>query len=107
MFSASRVLHHHAWIKADNGRVLRAYAWAGRTVWQQGARTSAEADLGLKCFDYAESPERILFEHPDPLSLNVEKVPLLAARWSLDPARIDAQFLEAGPGIAGEPSRRY
>lgn len=107
MFSASRVLNHHAWIKADNGRVLRAYAWAGRTLWQQGTRTSAEKELDLKCFEYNEPSERNLFEQPDPLCANVEKVPLLAARWSLDPARIDAQFLEAEPGIAGEPSRRY
>lgn len=106
-FSASRVLHHHAWIKVDGGRVVRAYAWAGRTLWQQGSRTTAENELGLKCFEYMESAERLSFGAPDPVALNVDKVPLLAARWSLDPARIEERALEAQHGVAGEPSRRY
>lgn len=106
-FSASRILHHHAWVRADCGRVVRAYAWAGKTLWQQGARTAAEMELGLKCFDYAESSERASFGQPEAISQNVDKVPLLAARWSLDPARIDRRFLEREGGVAGEPSRRF
>ena len=106
-FSASRVLHHHSWIKVDGGRVLRAYAWAGRTLWQQGSRTTAENELGLRCFDYLEPAERLCFTAPDPVASNVDKVPLLAARWSLDPARIEERVLEAQHGVAGEPSRRY
>jgi hypothetical protein len=106
-FSASQVLRHHAWIRADAGRVLRAYAWAGRTLWQQGPRTAAEKELDLKSFDYSETPERQSFGQPDVLSLNTEKVPLLAARWSLDPARIDERWLQAACGIAGESCRKY
>jgi len=106
-FSLSRVLHHHAWVKADTGKVLRAYAWAGQTVWRQGRPTQAEHDLALKCFDYAEVAERDSFSGPDAISLNVDKVPLLAARWSLDPAGIEERFLAAEPGIAGEPPRRF
>jgi hypothetical protein len=106
-FSASRVLQHHAWVRAEGGKVVRAYAWAGKTLWQQGACTAAEKELGLKCFDYGELPVRVSFNEPDCLSLNVDKVPLLAARWSLDPARIDARFLQTECGIAGDPSRRY
>jgi hypothetical protein len=106
-FSLSRVLHHHAWIKADTGKVLRAYVWAGQTLWQQGRRTPAEKELDLKCFDYAEAVERTSFSCPDAVYSNVDKVPQLAARWSLDPGHIDERFLEAAPGIAGEPSRRY
>lgn len=105
-FSVSRVLHYHAWVKADSGKVLRAYAWAGHTLWRQGHLTQAESDLGLKCFDYSESLERT-FNGVDVIGANADKVPLLAARWSLDPARIDERFLQTEPGIAGEPSRRY
>ena len=101
-FSASRVLLHHAWVKAHKGKVLRAYAWAGKTLWKQGAPTTAERELGLKCFDYFEPAERALFGQPDVVSLNVDKVPLLAARWSLDPARIDEHLLENARGVAGE-----
>ncbi len=107
LFSASRVLHHHAWVKADGGRVVRAYAWAGHTLWNQGAPTAAEKDLNLKCFGYTDTVERPCFGHPDLPAINVDKVPLLAARWSLDPARIDEHFLETEHGLAGEPSRRY
>ncbi len=107
LFSANRVLHYHAWVRAEGGKVVRAYAWAGRTLWQQGAQTAAERELELKCFDYTETAERISFNLPDPASTNTDKVPLLAARWSLDPARIDEGFLETAPGIAGEPPRRH
>jgi len=107
LFCASRVLHHHAWIRMEKGRVVRAYAWAGRTLWNQGAQTGAEKELNLKCFDYTESVQRTPFGQLDVVSINVDKVPLLAARWSLDPARIDARFLETERGIAGEPSWRY
>ena len=106
-FSLNRVLHHHAWVKADTGKVQRAYAWAGQTIWQQGRPTQAEHDLELKCYDYTEVMERTSFGSPDSACTNVDKIPLLAARWSLDPAHIDSRFLEAAPGIAGESSRRY
>jgi hypothetical protein len=106
-FSASRVLRYHAWIRADRGRVVRAYAWAGKTLWLQGPRTVAERELGLKCFDYLEGAEPHSFGRPEVASLNVDKVPLLAARWSIDPGRIDARFLQMERGVAGEPSWHY
>jgi hypothetical protein len=107
LFSLSRVLNHHAWVRADGGRILRAYAWAGRTIWKQGTRTPAEADLDVRCLEYGEALERSPFGQVDALAANVDKLPLLAARWSLDPARIDENVFEQEPGIAGEPSRRF
>jgi len=107
-FSANRVLGHHAWIQAASGRIVRAYAWAGRTLWNQGAKTRAELELGVKCFQYFESPERALpFAQSDIVMMNTEKVPSLAARWSIDPADIDERAFEHGFGITGEPSRLY
>lgn len=106
-FSASRMLHHHAWVRAERGRVIRAYAWAGRTLWSQGRRTTAENELNLICFGYAELPDRPAFGETDLVAANEEKVPLLAAKWSLDPACIDERFLEQESGVAGEPSRKY
>lgn len=106
-FSASRVLHYHSWVMADSGRIARAYAWAGKTLWTQGKPTAAETELGLKCFDYLELPDPPQFGQPDLTCLNVEKLPMLAARWSIDPGRIDARFLQLERGIAGEPSWRY
>jgi hypothetical protein len=102
LFSASRVLYDHAWVRAENGKVLRAYAWAGRTLWKQGVRTAAERDLDLACFDYGQSAQPQSWNVPDVIMSNVEKVPLLAARWSLDPAAIDERFLTREQGLAGE-----
>ncbi len=106
-FSANRVLYHHAWVQAKSGRILRAYAWAGQTLWKQGLRTRAEKELDVKCFAYGETAEPGLFSALEAATLNVDKVPLLAERWSLDPARIDERFFEAEQGIAGYLARRY
>jgi hypothetical protein len=105
-FCLNRVLSHHAWVRAESGRIIRAYAWAGKTLWNQGIKTAAELELGLKCFAYLETPQHD-FGQPDVVALNTEKVPALAARWSLDPAGIDDRLIEHAHGIAGEPSRRY
>lgn len=104
-FSYNRVVNYHAWVQADQGKILRAYAWAGKTLWNQGPLTRAEADLGLLCLDYSETPGRHSFGQTDPFSLNTDRVPLLAARWSLDPAAIDARALKQSHGITGRLSR--
>jgi hypothetical protein len=104
-FSANRVVDHHAWVQAEQGRVVRAYAWAGRTVWRQGKMTRAEMELGLRCFDYGEAAQRHNFAQADPVAANTEKVLALAARWSIDPTTVDDRMLRAGPGIAGKLSK--
>ena len=104
-FSANRIVNHHSWVHMDQGVVQRAYAWAGRTVWNQGRLTKAEIDLGLKCFDYTTTEERIEFGHVLPTAMNTERVPLLASRWSIDPSSIDFRLLKENHGIAGQLSR--
>jgi hypothetical protein len=104
-FSINRAVNHHAWVQAEQGCILRAYAWAGRTLWNQGKVTRAEMDLGLKCFDYATTLDRFEFGRSDPLAVNTERVPLLASRWSVDPTSIDARMLKEHQGIAGQFSR--
>jgi hypothetical protein len=108
-FWCDRVFHYHGWVIAERGKILRAYAWGGRTLWKQGTRTPAERDLNLRCLDYGEEVERTFFGESDwnPAS-NQEKVPALAAQWSLDPARVDETLL-APPqqGLAGQASLRY
>lgn len=106
-FQADPVLHHHAWACAEAGRILRGYAWAGSTLWNQGAKTDAETRLGVKCFAYGEEsgPERLGMT--DLLAANEEKVPLLAARWSLDPAEIHEKVMSGSLGVAGRPGARF
>ena len=105
LFSFNRVLNHHAWVLSDQGRIQRAYAWAGRTLWNQGKMTRAELDLHLKCYDYTDPPDRMHFAHGSPAALNTERVSLLAARWSVDPTALNSRMLRESHGIAGELSR--
>jgi hypothetical protein len=101
-FQAERVLHHHAWVRVENGVVKRAYAWAGETVWNQGGKTAEETELSMKCFGYGEHPSAASWAAAEWTAANVTKVPLLAARWSLDPARIDGSLRKH---VAGESPR--
>jgi hypothetical protein len=103
-FMAERVLQHHAWVRVENGVVTRAYAWAGETVWNQGTKTAAETDLSMKCLSYGEQLNVKSLAATKWMAGNVAKVPLLAARWSLDPARINVRHLRKhADGIAGDP----
>jgi hypothetical protein len=104
-FSTNRVVNHHAWVQVHQGIVHRAYAWIGRTVWNQGRKTAAESALALKCFEYGEVPEPVRFSQTDPLQQNTERVCMLAARWSVDPAAVDSRRLKESRGLTGEISR--
>ncbi len=100
-YSANRALNHHAWARLLTGEVFRAYAWAGETLWNQGALTRAEIELGLHCHPYGE--HRTGHPHFNELRTgNTEKVPLLAGRWSLDPATIDTALDSPQTGLTGE-----
>src|SRR5271154_2845289 len=101
-FHAEKFSAHHAWARMDEGCVTRAYAWAGETIWNQGAKTLVENGLGLKCPGYGEDSEIEFWTVKENASANVEKIPLLAARWSVDP-----EILHRADGITGESSRLY
>jgi hypothetical protein len=102
-FSANRVVDSHAWVHANHGRILRAYAWSGATLWNQGVMTGPETELGLTCFDYTE-PARQKFSSHEPQRTNAEKVPLLAGRWSIDPTSLDESAIDQRLGIVGSLS---
>ena len=101
-FYAEPFSAHHAWARLDDGCVTRAYAWTGETVWQQGALTMTERELGLKCFNYGDEAGNGLWISGEAVAANVEKVPRLAARWSLDPATLPGR-----DSCTGESSRFY
>jgi hypothetical protein len=106
-FSANRYAQYHAWVKAEHGRIVRAYAWAGMTVWQQGNSTVEELELGLHCFDYAEPALLECATCLDLFQSNVHKVPLLAARWGLDPALVREHLFLNECGVVGKAAHRY
>jgi hypothetical protein len=103
-FSANRAVNHHAWAQVDDGRVRRGYAWAGETLWNQGAKSQAENDLGVVCFDYGESAEALALSsaNGDSYHTNADKLFFLAARWSLDPTAITGGMVPKSPGVIGD-----
>lgn len=103
-FCANRVLSHHAWVRIENERVYRAYAWAGETLWNDGDRTAAENELELKCYEYGDAPLPFPFTARDSHVANTDKVLQLASKWSVDPLAVINQ--RAAVGIAGELNRR-
>jgi len=96
-FYAEKFSRHHAWARLDDGCVTRGYAWTGETVWNQGIETRPEIEAGLKTFNYGEQTATIL-----DAETNFEKVPQLAARWSLDPAEVRLNSTRQSIGLAGE-----
>ncbi|HWN96311.1 MAG TPA: hypothetical protein VNT99_14855, partial [Methylomirabilota bacterium] len=100
-FSRNRAVSHHGWARLNDGKVLRAYVWAGETLWEQGALTEAERGLKLRCLTYTESSDILGYAERELLSLNTERVVRLAAAWSLDPTSIGGVDLES-KGIAGD-----
>lgn len=101
-FHSDRILQHHAWVRLDDGCVTRAFAWAGGTLWNQGAKTLPETELGLNCFGYGDDSATF-----SDIQQNIEGLPLLAARWSFDPAEVKWHTLRQATGIAGESARIY
>lgn len=96
-FYAEKFSRHHGWARLDDGCVTRAYAWTGETAWNQGTVTLPETDAGLKIFNYGEQTATIL-----DAETNFERVPQLAARWSLDPAEVKLDSTRQSIGLAGE-----
>ncbi|MBG87544.1 MAG: hypothetical protein CMO80_11685 [Verrucomicrobiales bacterium] len=100
-FSVNRALGYHAWAKLYQGATVRAYAWAGETLWNQGNPTSAELSLKMRCPDYFEHEEISWQEQHQFSHENIERVPSLASRWSIDPTSIDPKRMTPYPGFSG------
>ena len=105
-FSMNRMFGHHAWVMLEKGRVVRAYAHAEETLWNEGEMTEDERSLRIVTYDYCEMPTKSFFHYADPLGASTEKVTALAARWSVDPTTVDFRRLRGHQGISGRfPSR--
>lgn len=103
-FDVNRVLNYHSWVSMEKGHVLRAYSWAEKTLWNQGAMSAAERELEMRCFEYGSE---LIYMQRDVLFGNIEKVTQLAAQWSVDPSSIPESTWQTA-GLVGEisPSRR-
>jgi hypothetical protein len=105
LFALDPIFNFHAWARLESGRVIRAYAWAGRTLWNQGHRTLPEQRLGLNCLAYGEEVDAFDWPTRDRLAENLSRLPFLAAQWSLDPAELEAVPSMQTAGAAGFAGR--
>lgn len=102
-FSTHPALGHHAWAMAHEGHVVRAYAWAGETLWNQGNPTPAERDLRMYFAEYGEKAESLNDEARDAATANTEKVARLASAWSIDPGLVEARLDSNRRSVVGNP----
>ncbi|MSU33565.1 MAG: hypothetical protein EXS36_00320 [Pedosphaera sp.] len=101
LFSADRVLNYHSWIRLRDGLVVRAYAWAGTTEWNEGRVTLDERLLGLRIRSYGEEAVSPAYGEMSPEQTNSERVVPLARRWSVDPI-IASELIIQQEHLAGE-----
>lgn len=105
-FCMDVVMREHAWVRLIDGNVVRSYAWSESTLWNEGRSSSAEISLQMHAFDYgfqaSEIPEHELHEK---LDHNTNQVHALAARWSLDPLRVEPKDFASEFGLTGEMDR--
>jgi hypothetical protein len=101
-FSLKRALGHHCWVRAHTGRIERAYAWFGETLWNQGAYTAEEKLLEMECHPYGRVVEELDQQSMSRLNENTENIGRLAARWSLNPAAVKPEVFTATAGITGD-----
>lgn len=94
-FGTHRVVEYHAWAKAMNGELSRAYSYvgeSGETIINQGALTTEELEHGLVFTE---------IEDDDPLLPDEEHVLLMAREWTIDPM-MQQTNLKLGVGFVGE-----
>ncbi|WP_419875014.1 hypothetical protein [Candidatus Pristimantibacillus sp. PTI5] len=94
-FGTHRVVEYHAWAKALNGEISRAYSYvgeSGETLVNQGALTAEELEHDL-IFTELEEDELITPYEEDVL--------LIAKEWTTDPM-MGQTSLELGVGLVGE-----
>ena len=82
-FSADPIFHHHAWVRANDGRIVRAYAWADEVLWNQGELSQAERDLRLYCLPYDLRADQVSRRVRDQARHNCDRLPMLSSRWAV------------------------
>lgn len=104
-FGTHRVVEYHAWAKAQQGEIVRAYAYLGETgttLWNEGDRTPEEIELGFSFVNEtsSEAKDEGYWEREDLRFPSEEDVLAIAGKWSVDPLFESNQY-EPGVGVLG------
>ena len=109
LFVSVRTSSSYLWARAVSGKLLRLFYEGDGDRRVTGENTEAERELGFSFFD-ATSPESRqpgYWERKDLTFPDEDCVLNLAARWSVDPSKLDKMGLAASLGLLGNPSATY
>ncbi len=97
-FAACPAIDYFAWARVIDGKLVRAFAVSDEgLLWNKGKVTKEEKAISLKPVEGRTKSRRT---HGDTVVMPSEQdVMRLAAKWSLDPTRIDAAN---GDGLVGK-----
>jgi len=104
-FSTIRGVETHAWAMAEDGQIMRAYAYSGEigeVLWDFGELTNEEEELGFAFFDpeSIEAEEENYWQRSDLRYPDERDVIALAAVWGMD-TRFDGRQWQPGIGAIG------
>ncbi|WP_371371930.1 hypothetical protein [Sporomusa aerivorans] len=88
-FATHRTIEYHAWAKAINGHIIRAYAYIGEqgvTIWNKGEQTKEEKELNFNFFNekVPEANNSTYWERTDLRYPDEQDVIKLVRKWIND-----------------------
>jgi hypothetical protein len=108
-FGSMRTSDAYVWARASKGKLVRLFYEGDGNRRVQGNETNEEKALGLNFFD-ASSPEASqpgYWQRRDLVYLDEEYVLKIAAKWSVDPSKLNQMGLPPSLGLLGGPSASY
>ncbi len=104
-FYACPMLDIFAWSRFSGARLRRSFAWGDEgMVWNKGAVTAAERQLGLRVFTSGETGQSLVpadIDEDESGYPNVQHVLRMAGAWSLNPETFDRLPEDPAQGYIG------
>lgn len=108
-YLACPAIDYYAWARIVDGKLVRAFAVGDEgVIWNKGRPGKDEKTLGLQLFELRGVSGRrgdaggALHLHP-----TEEHVIRLAARWSLDPTKLESLTVAPALGVVGSAPSRW
>lgn len=98
-----------AWARVIDGKLVRAYAITDEgVVWNKGKPTKEEKTLGMKLYEVRGVKKRRGSAEGELVLYPTEQhVMQVAAKWSLDPTKLDTMPLPPAQGVLGRAPVRW
>lgn len=109
LFASVRTSSSYLWARASDGKLVRLFYEADGERRVLGDETEAEKALSFRFFDTSspESNQPGYWQRSDLTYPKEECVLKVAARWSVDPSKVDQMGLAPSLGLLGSPSASY